>query len=164
MDLRQTISEWRRALGPLLWIILFIAVAVAISLLLPNRSAAAVLGIIAGAVIGYVLLARLQHGTQLAIMWGAIGVVADAAYAKLNDQAPVTVANAVVKLADAVVKLGDAIIKGVGIAPADARGKIAAVTPDFVWALILSMILFMWLRFMAGRGGASQSQVRASRP
>ena len=78
--------------------------------------------------------------------WAAIGVSADAGYAKLNDETPVTVANALVKLADALAK-------GIGLIAADAHVSVAEVTPNFVWSLILSTVVFMGLSFLVKHDG-----------
>jgi hypothetical protein len=70
------------------------------------------------------------------------GVSADAGYAKLNDQTPITVANGLVKLADALTK-------SVGLIAADAQvSMVAGVTPYFVWAFIISIIVFMGFSFL----------------
>lgn len=149
MQLRALLREWKNALSPFIALIALIAIGVAIGWFLPSRTAAVILGGLAGAVAAYFVLNRARHTVKIAIMWAAIGVTADAAYAKLNDQGQVTIANALMKLVDGLVKLGDALVKSSGIVAVDARTKIAAVTPDFVWALILSLILFMWLSFQS---------------
>jgi hypothetical protein len=121
---------------------------------LPNRTAAVILGILAGVALTYLVIQKWHRTTQIAIFWLSAGVVADAAYAKLNDQAPVTIASLLVKFGESIVKLADILIRSMGVAGPDLRVKMAAVTPDFVWALILVTTLLMAIG-LAGRQGAS---------
>ena len=95
--------------------------------------------------------------TQIAILWLSIGVVADAAYAKLNDQAPVTIAGALVKLAESAVKLADVLIRSIGIGGPTVRAQMAAVAPDFVWALILTSTLLLTIGLMGRQRKANAS-------
>ncbi|HZV20527.1 MAG TPA: hypothetical protein VE986_03180 [Hyphomicrobiales bacterium] len=134
-----TISHWWNRFFPVFILILVVACAIALVEYVPARGAAALLGILAGACISYAL-SRARLTVQIAVLWAAIAVAADAAYARLNDQAPVTLASALTKVVDAVTKLADPLIRGLGLAAGDPRAKVAAVAPDFVWALILSMI------------------------
>ncbi len=77
-----------------------------------------ILGVLAAVALIYLVFQTWQRTTQLAVFWLSAGVVADAAYAKLNDQVPVTVANLLVRLADAIVKLADVMIRSLGVARA----------------------------------------------
>src|SRR5208337_5237894 len=95
----------------------------------------------------FVLSTKFSRTAQLAVLWSAIAVTADAAYARLNDQAPVTLAGALVKIIDACLKLAEPLIKGLGLTAADPRVKVGAVAPDFVWALILSLIAMIAIGF-----------------
>ena len=88
----------------------------------------------------------MPRATQVSIMGAAIGVSADAGYAEVNDQTPVTVANALVKVADSLTK-------SIGIITADAHVAITEVTPIFVWSLILATIVFMGLSFLIKHDG-----------
>jgi hypothetical protein len=83
-------------------------------------------------------------------MWLSIGVVAGAAYAKLNDQALVTIASVLVSFAQSLVKLLDILIRSVGIAGSNTRTRIVAVTPDFIWPLIPATMLLLIID-LAGR-------------
>ena len=96
------------------------------------------------------MLQHWQRTAQIAVFWLSVGVVGDAAYAKLNDAVPVTLASLLVQLADTVIKLADILIRSLGIAGPDILKKMMAVTPDFVWALIVSTTLLMAIR-LAGR-------------
>jgi hypothetical protein len=147
MTWRDSIEYWARRVAPFAAAVALLAVAVALILFVPARTAAAVLGILAGAVLGYNVMTGARYAVQIAVLWAAIGVTADAAYARLNDQAPVTVAGALTKVIDACVKLSEPLIKGVGLAAANPRAKVEAVAPDFVWALILSLIVTIAIVF-----------------
>jgi hypothetical protein len=140
MAWRERIDSWRKRLAPYFGAALLVALAVALILFAPARGAAAALGIMAGVLLGYSLLSHTREEVQIAVLWASIAVTADAAYAKLNDIAPVTLANALTKVIDAFVKLADPVIRGVGLTAADPRVKVGAVAPDFVWALILALI------------------------
>jgi hypothetical protein len=124
-------------------VVLALAGAAAAIYLLPNRTAAVILGVLAGLALSTYVLRGLERATQVAITWLTIGVVADAAYAKLNDQTPVTIVGALVKVVEGAVKLLDVLIRSIGIGGPNVRGQMAAVTPDFVWALILATTLMM---------------------
>jgi hypothetical protein len=151
MNWRETIDYWLSRVVPFLSAALLIAVAVALVLFAPARGAAAVLGIFAGAGLGRALLSGARPAVQLAVLWASAAVTADAAYARLNDQAPVTVANALTKIVDSCIKLAEPLIKGLGLTAGDPRGKVAAVAPDFVWAVILSLILTIVIGFTSTR-------------
>ena len=77
------------------------------------------------------------------MLWSAIAITADAAYARLNDLPSITLANALTKVIDAILKLSDPVVHALGFSVADPRAKVGAVAPEFVWALILSFILAM---------------------
>jgi hypothetical protein len=141
MSLRDSIEYWVRRVAPLAGVLVFFAAAVALILFVPARGAAALLGILAGAILGFTFAPRAGYAVQIAVLWAAAGVAADAAYARLNDQAPVTVANGLAKIIDAGVKLAAPAINGIGLTTGDPRAKVAAVAPEFVWALILSLIV-----------------------
>jgi hypothetical protein len=145
MNVRASLLELKEALAPFVRVILFLGIAALIIWFLPARVAAILLGVLAALAFSYFLVRRMPRAHQLAMFWAIIAVSADAAYAKLNDQTPVTVANALMKLAEGAAKLADAIVRGAGITAVDTRLKIATVTPDFVWTLILCAILFIWL-------------------
>jgi len=69
--------------------------------------AAIAIGVLAATVASFVVLMAMPRAMQISIMSAAIGVSADAGYAKINDETPVTVANGLVKLADGL-RMGDA--------------------------------------------------------
>jgi hypothetical protein len=79
-------------------------------------------------------------------MGAAIGVSTDAGYAKLNGETPVTIANALVKLADSMAT-------GAGIVAADAHVNTIGFMTHFVWALILSAVVFMAFSFIIKQDG-----------
>lgn len=143
MDWRKILMDVRLRALPIILLIVAIAACAATVLLLPNRTAGALLGLFAAGLAHFALLRQMPSVAQAAVLWFAIGVTADAAYAKLNDQAPVTVATALMKITDAIVKLGDTVVRSIVTLPVDARAKIGSVTPDFVWAFILGLIVFM---------------------
>jgi hypothetical protein len=143
MGLRQYISDLKQIFPTIVAALMAIAVAGAAIWLLPNRTAAVILGVLAAFALAKWLLRGLQRTTQIALLWLSIGVVADAAYAKLNDLAPVTIASLLVQFTEALVKLIDILIRSVGIAGPNMRAQIAAVTPDFVWAVILTTALLL---------------------
>ncbi len=140
MALRDKFDSWRKRLAPYVGALVLVAVVVALILFAPAKGAAAVLGIMAGGLLGYGLLTRTGDNVQIAVLWAAVAVTADAAYAKLNDLAPVTLASALTKIIDACLKLAGPVIRGIGLTAGDPRIKVAAVAPDFVWALILALI------------------------
>jgi hypothetical protein len=143
MNMRDTIEYWLRRAAPFLVAVLFIAVVIALLLLTPARSAAALLGILAGGALAYSLATRARYPVQIGVLWSAVAVTADAAYARLNDQASVTLANALAKIIDAILKLAEPLVRALGFTVADPRVKVGAVAPEFVWALILSLIAAM---------------------
>ncbi|MDZ4792468.1 MAG: hypothetical protein SGJ17_14910 [Hyphomicrobiales bacterium] len=143
MDWRNLLTDIRLRALPIIVLIVAIAGCAVAVWLLPNRTAAALLGLFAAGLTNFSFLRHLAPVAQAAVLWFAVGVTADAAYAKLSDQVPVTVATALMKIVDATVKLGDTVVRSIVFLPADTRVKIGAVTPDFVWAFILGLILFM---------------------
>jgi hypothetical protein len=106
------------------------------------------LGVLAAIGLSHSFIPRVRSTAQIAILWSAITVTADAAYARLNDQAPLTIVNAFAKVVDAIMKLVFPLIRGLGFSVADPRYKVVAVAPDFVWALILSLAVLMSLAFV----------------
>jgi hypothetical protein len=151
MDLRQIVKDFKQALVPILIGAAIIAIGIAIIYLLPNRTAAVVLGVFTAFVISTFVLRPMQETTQLAIMWFAAGVVADAAYAKLNDQNSVTVASALMKVVEGLVKLLDTMARSFALGSPEARARIGGVTPDFVWAMILTLVVLVFVRFYVKR-------------
>ncbi len=147
MAWRETIEKWLTGSHPIRALLLLVAIAVVLIEFAPARMAAAVLGIIFGIAVSYSLLPRARHTVQIAILWMAITVTADAAYARLNDQAPLTLVNALTKIVDAICKLIYPLFRALGLLAADPRSKVVAVTPDFVWALLLSSLALMLLTF-----------------
>ncbi len=140
MAWRDSIEYWRKRVAPIAGAAVLLALAVALILFVPPRGAAASLGVLAGALLGYTLKSQARYPVQMAVLWAGAAVTADAAYARLNDLAPVTLANALTKIIDAFVKLAEPLIRGIGLTAADPRLKVAAVAPDFVWALILTLM------------------------
>ncbi|MGA7328752.1 MAG: hypothetical protein WBX25_30780 [Rhodomicrobium sp.] len=148
MAWRETIENWTARLQPLRPLLVPIAVAVVLIAFAPARIAAALLGVLVGIGLSNSFIPRVQPGVQNAILWIAITVTADAAYARLNDQAPLTLVNAFAKVVDAIIKLVFPLIRGLGLSVADPRYKVVAVAPDFIWALILSLVVLMSLTFL----------------
>jgi hypothetical protein len=147
MAWRESIGNWVSRTAPLFIALLVLGMAAALVLFVPARGAAALLGILAGAIVCYILFSRAGNAVRIGALWTAIAVSADAAYARLNDQASVTLANALIKAVDAFVKLTEPLIRGLGLAATDPRAKVGAVAPDFVWAFILSLIVLMVIAF-----------------
>ena len=131
----------KRARTPIIYGLIVIAVLVAIVSVLPPVIAAIAIGILISAVVCYVVLMAMPRATQISIMGAAIGISADAGYAQVNDQTPVTVANGLIKMADSLVK-------AVGLVSTDAHVNVADVSVFGVWSFILSMIVFMGLSFL----------------
>lgn len=152
MDWRKFLAGVRQRAVPIALVILGLAAAAAVMWFLPNRTAAVILGVFAAAVFYFTVLRARTATTQAAVLWFALGVTADAAYAKLNDVLPVTIAGALTKVVDAVVKLGDSILRSAVMLPPDSRARIGAVTPDFVWAVILGLIVLMLFDRFTRRG------------
>ncbi len=147
MNLREILAQLRQALPTILLVFAVIAGGAAVIWFLPARTAAIIVGVIVAGVLTYLLLRGFERATQIALLWLAVGITADAAYARVNDQPPLTIASALVKLAEAIIKLGDIMIYSLGV-PAvagDLRGRAApvSVAPEFVWAVILALIVFL---------------------
>jgi hypothetical protein len=130
-----------RAAIPIIIGALFLGLGLAAVDFLPGMGAAIAVGLLVSAGFSYVVLIAMPRATQLSLMGAAIGVSADAGYAKLNDQTPITVANALVKMADSITE-------GVGLIAADAKVNLPDLTPWGVWAFILSLIAFMGFSFL----------------
>jgi hypothetical protein len=160
MSVREIIADLRQILPTILLIVLALAGATAAIYLLPNRTAAVILGVLAAIALSLYVLRGLERATQVAITWLTIGVVADAAYAKLNDQTPVTIAGALVKAAEGAAKLIEVLIRSIGIGGPNLQKQMAAVAPDFVWALILTTTLLMVIGLM----GRQRNTTAAARP
>jgi hypothetical protein len=143
MALRNTIQSWRNRLAPFFSLAAVLALAVVLIMFAPARTAAMLLGIAAGAWVARALTAQARYGVQTAVLWICVAVTADAAYARLNDQAPITLANGVIRILDTCVKLAEPLIRGTGLTTGDPRAKVAAVAPEFVWALILTLVAML---------------------
>jgi hypothetical protein len=149
MNFREILARLREVLPTVLLVLLVIGGGAAVIWFLPGRTAAIIVGVIVAGAVTFLLLRGFERATQIALLWLAIGIAADAAYARVNDQPPVTIASAFVKLAEAVIKLGDIMIRSLGIpaiaAAGDARARAApvSVAPEFVWAFILALIVFL---------------------
>jgi hypothetical protein len=148
MAWRDTIENWTARLQSIRPLLLPIAIAAVLIAFAPARIAAALLGVLAGIALSNSFIPRVRPAAQIAILWVAITVTADAAYARLNDQAPLTIANAFAKVVDAIIKLVFPLIRGLGLSVTDPRYKVVAVAPDFIWALILSLAVLMSLSFL----------------
>jgi hypothetical protein len=145
MAWRETIENWTARLQPIKPLILPIGIAAVLVAFAPARIAATLLGILMGVALSNSFIPRVRPSVQIAILWSAITVTADAAYARLNDQAPLTIVNAFTKVVDAIMKLIFPLIRDLGLSVADPRYKVVAAAPDFIWALILSLVLIMSL-------------------
>jgi prepilin signal peptidase PulO-like enzyme (type II secretory pathway) len=156
MSLREIIADLRQILPTILVVVLALAGAAAAVYLLPNRTAAVILGVLLAFALSTYVLRGLERATQLAITWLTIGVVADAAYAKLNDQTPVTIAGALVKAAEGLAKLVEVLIRSIGIGGGpNVQKQMASVAPEFVWALILTTTLLMVINLMGRERNAN---------
>jgi hypothetical protein len=161
MAWRDTIENWTARLQPIRPLLLPIAIAVILVAFAPARVAAALLGVLLGVALSNSFIPRVRPATQIAILWVAITVTADAAYARLNDQAPLTLVNAFAKVVDGIMKLAFPLIRGLGLSITDPRYKVVAVAPDFIWALILSLIVLMSLAFAFPSQGRRRDSDRA---
>jgi hypothetical protein len=161
MAWRETIENWMARLQPIRPLILPIAIAAVLIAFAPARVAAALLGVLLGVGLSNSFIPRVRPAAQIAILWVAITVTADAAYARLNDQAPLTLVNAFAKVVDAIMKLVFPIIRGLGLPVTDPRFKVVAVAPDFIWALILSLVVLMSLAFVFPSQGRRRDHDRA---
>jgi hypothetical protein len=144
MNIREIIASLQEALPTVLLVVAVIVGGAVVIWFLPGRTAAIIVGIIMAALLTWFLLRSFERVTQIAILWLAIGITADAAYARVNDQTPVTIASALVKLAEAIIKLGNIMIGSLGLPMAPGlRPSPVSVAPEFVWAFILALIVFM---------------------
>jgi hypothetical protein len=149
MTIRELLANLRQSLPAILVVLAVVAGGALAIIVLPGRTAAVIVGIIAAAILSYYLSRTVQRSTQIALLWLSIGVSADAAYAKINDQVPVTIASSLVRLAESIIKLGDIVIRSLGVPlVADSRVRTASVAPEFVWAFIIALIVFIFLILM----------------
>jgi len=161
MGPRQIIATVRQNLLIILIVGLALAGAAAAIRFLPGQTAAVILGALAAIALTRLVMDHRHRTTQIAIFWLSVGVVADAAYAKLNDQAPVTIATLLVQLTEALVKLADILVRSIGFAGLNLREQLAAVTPAFVWAVILTTTLLMAISLLRGnRAGNARPELR----
>jgi len=145
MNIRGLWTEWKPIVIPVAAVILIIAAAAAVLYFLPSGIAATFLGVVAAIAVYYGFLQTSPRIVRASIMWAGIAIGADAAYAKLNDQTPVTLANALTKFVDAIMKLAGILLKNAGPRILDIKSKLGAFTPDFVWAFILILVAALWL-------------------
>jgi hypothetical protein len=144
MNIREIIASLQEALPTVLLVLAVIVGGAVVIWFLPGRTAAIIVGIVMAALLTWFRLRSFERVTQIAILWLAIGITADAAYARVNDQTPVTIASALVKLAEAIIKLGNIMIGSLGLpATPGLRPSPISVAPEFVWAFILALIVFM---------------------
>jgi hypothetical protein len=136
----------KRAGTPIGLGIILLIIAALVTVFVPALIAAIILGVMVSAVVCYVVMMAMPRSTQLSIMGAAIGISADASYAKLSDETPVTVANGLIRLADGLTK-------SIGLIAADAQVVVTNVTPQFVWSFILSTVVFMGLSFLVTHDG-----------
>lgn len=136
----------QRAATPIALGTVLLVVAGLIVSLLPAWVAAIVLGILAAAVTCYVVLMVVPRNAQIAFMGAAIGVSADAGYAKVTEAAPVTIANALVEWADS-------LMTAIGLISASSGVNVTDVAKNFVWAFILAIVMFMGLSFLVKHDG-----------
>ena len=147
MAWRDTIDDWTARLQSLQPLFLPITIAAVLIAFAPARVAATLLGVLAGIGLSSSYISRVRPAAQNAVFWIAITVSADAAYARWNDLAPLTIVNAFSKFVDGAMKLVVPLIQNLGFPVADPRFKVVAVAPDFIWALILSLVALMSLSF-----------------
>lgn len=151
MPLRERLKALKEILAPFLAVIAFGAVCALIIWLVLPHVAAVLIGIFSATLLYYFVFYHAERTTQLSFFWAALALSADVAYAKLNDWAPITVINAIAKLGEGLIKLIDGIVRSVGIPTGEARVKVSAVIPDFLWAVILTLLGLMILNFVAKR-------------
>ena len=123
MAWRETLKSWVASFQPIRPLILPVAVAVILVAFAPARIAAALLGILLSISLSHSFIPRVRAAVQVAILWAAITVTADAAYARLNDQVPVTLVNAFTKVVDAIMKLVFPLLRELGLSVTDPRDK-----------------------------------------
>ena len=136
----------RRAAKPIIGGVALIAILFGVGMVFPPAVAASLAGVLISAVVCFVVLIAMPRAAQISAMGAALGISADAGYAKLNNQSPVTVANGLTDLADS-------LINGIGIVAKDAHVAVSQAVPFGVWAFILSMIAFMGLSFLIKHDG-----------
>jgi hypothetical protein len=113
----------------------------------PSLWAAIMTGVIVSAILCLVALVAMPRAMQTSIMGAALGISMDGAYAKLSDQTPVTIANALVSVAKNIAQ-------GVGIVSEAADIAIVEKTVNAgVWAFILATAVFMLLSFLIKHDG-----------
>src|SRR5208283_4105738 len=79
MAWRDSIEYWRKRVAPIAGAAVLLALAVALILFVPPRGAAASLGVLAGALLGYTLKSQARYPVQMAVLWACAAVTADAA-------------------------------------------------------------------------------------
>jgi hypothetical protein len=170
MAWRDTIDDWTARLQSLQPLFLPITIAAVLIAFAPARVAATLLGVLAGIGLSSSYISRVRPAAQNAVFWIAITVSADAAYARWNDLAPLTIVNAFSRFVDGAMKLVVPLIQNLGFPVADPRFKVVAVAPDFIWALILSLVALMSLSFAfprrdsRGNEGRTNDRGGTSRP
>lgn len=151
MNIKEMIAGLREVLPTVLLVLAVLAGGAFVIWFLPARTAAVIVGVIVAGLLTFLLLSNVERVTRIAILWLAIGVTADAAYARVNDQAPVTIASALVKLAEALIKLGEIVLRSLEIPLAAVdprRAPPVTVAPEFVWAFILALVVFLAFSLM----------------
>lgn len=151
MQLRAKLNELRVTLAPVMSALAFAALCAALIWVFQARTAAVLIGVLTAAAYYYLVLHTAQSSVQMGVFWAFLAITADAAYAKLNDQAPVTIVSGIAKFVDALIKLSEGIVRGIGIPTGEARVKMASVAPDFLWAVILTLILLVMVNFLVKR-------------
>jgi hypothetical protein len=164
MAFRDTIENFVTRIQPLRPLVLPILLAIVLVAFAPARIAAALLGVLLAISLCNSFLPRVRPAAQIAILWVAITATADAAYAKLNDQAPLTIVNAFAKIVDAIMKLVFPLLREMGLPVGDPRYTVVAVAPDFIWAVVLSLAVLMSLAHAFPARDRSDISRGASRP
>lgn len=150
-DWQKRLQAWWAGSTPVVIAVSIIAAIVLVIVFLPGRTAAVILGVVLAGVLRITWLASAQRTTQIALLWLGLGIVGDAAYARLNDLGPVTMANALMKIVDALVKLIDPVLRSFILLPPDFRARLGSVTPDFVWAFILGLTALLAYTLLSRR-------------
>jgi hypothetical protein len=170
MAWRDTIEDWTTRLQSLQPLFLPVTIAAVLIAFAPARVAATLLGVLAGIGLSSSYISRVRPAAQTAVFWIAMTVSADAAYARWNDQPPLTIVNAFSKFVDGAMKLVIPLVQNLGFSVADPRYKVVAVAPDFIWALILSLVGLMSLSYAfprresRGNEGRGNERSGGSRP
>jgi hypothetical protein len=151
MQLRAKLNELRVTLAPVMAALAFAAICIALIWVFQARTAAVFIGVLTASAYYYLVLHSAQRSVQMSVFWASLAIAADAAYAKLNDQAPVTIVGGIAKFVEALIKLGEGIVRGIGVQTGEARVKMASVAPDFLWAVILTIILLAMINFLVKR-------------